>query len=57
MNRESEATRKLYGLDDKITTYLSGLPQAWSGVTVRVRVASMLPPLRFTTGVPGSRRE
>jgi D-alanyl-D-alanine carboxypeptidase len=23
------------GLDDKITKYLSGLPQAWSGVTVR----------------------
>ena len=33
------------GLDDKITNYLSGLPQAWSGVTVRHLLA-------HTSGIP-----
>jgi CubicO group peptidase (beta-lactamase class C family) len=33
------------GLDDKITTYLSGLPEAWSGVTVRHL-------LTHTSGIP-----
>jgi D-alanyl-D-alanine carboxypeptidase len=33
------------GLDDKITTSLSGLPQAWSGVTVRHMLA-------HTSGIP-----
>jgi D-alanyl-D-alanine carboxypeptidase len=33
------------GLDDKITKYLSGLPQAWSGVTVRQM-------LTHTSGIP-----
>src|SRR5688572_4836367 len=33
------------GLDDKITNYLSGLPQAWSGVTVRHM-------LTHTSGIP-----
>jgi D-alanyl-D-alanine carboxypeptidase len=33
------------GLDDKITKYLSGLPQAWSGVTVRHL-------LSHTSGIP-----
>src|SRR5688572_19368382 len=33
------------GLDDRITTYLSGLPQAWSGVTVRHI-------LTHTSGIP-----
>jgi D-alanyl-D-alanine carboxypeptidase len=33
------------GLDDKITTYLSGLPQSWSGVTVRHLLA-------HTSGIP-----
>lgn len=33
------------GLDDKITNYLSGLPQAWSGVTVRHMVT-------HTSGIP-----
>jgi len=33
------------GLDDKITNYLSGLPQAWSGVTVRQM-------LNHTSGIP-----
>jgi D-alanyl-D-alanine carboxypeptidase len=33
------------GLDDKITNYLSGLPQAWSGVTLRHL-------LTHTSGIP-----
>jgi CubicO group peptidase (beta-lactamase class C family) len=33
------------GLDDKITSYLSGLPPAWSGVTVRHLLA-------HTSGIP-----
>jgi len=33
------------GLDDKITRYLSGLPEAWSGVTVRQM-------LTHTSGIP-----
>jgi D-alanyl-D-alanine carboxypeptidase len=33
------------GLDDKITNYLTGLPQAWSGVTVRHM-------LSHTSGIP-----
>src|SRR5688572_18754163 len=33
------------GLDDKITKYLSGLPQAWSGVTVRQLIT-------HTSGIP-----
>jgi len=33
------------GLDDKITKYLSGLPQAWSEVTVRQMIA-------HTSGIP-----
>jgi CubicO group peptidase (beta-lactamase class C family) len=33
------------GLDDKISSYLSGLPQAWSGVTVRQL-------LTHTSGIP-----
>jgi CubicO group peptidase (beta-lactamase class C family) len=33
------------GLDDKITKYLSGLPQAWSGVTVRQMIT-------HTSGIP-----
>ena len=37
--------RKL-GLDDKITKYLSGLPQAWSDITVRQL-------LTHTSGIPG----
>ena len=37
--------RKL-GLDDKITKYLSGLPRAWSDITVRQL-------LTHTSGIPG----
>ena len=37
------------GLDDPITKYLSGLPQAWSGVTVRHL-------LTHTSGLPPSAR-
>src|SRR5687768_8760166 len=33
------------GLDDKVTNYVSGLPQAWSGVTVRQMLA-------HTSGIP-----
>lgn len=39
------ATEGRLGLDDKIANYLTGLPQAWSGVTVRQLIT-------HTSGIP-----